>query len=321
MVEQTDAERADDTGVHVRIGTRELSLALSEEHVIALKSLAERIGREPFTKRPWSELAFFLVSGGLAGIGLAFVGFTMVAGVVLAITFFGLALLALSLRSARGMGGWQRGLARSMLGEAVEDPEPFAGRRGFLGWLQSSLRDRVGWHAVAYFAIKVPWTLLGVFVAVSLWWDAFACLTGPFFNRDGGGLQVWGLAAVSFRAANTGSSRRASSTRSASSSSAPSSSSPRRGHARLRQRRPSPDPRSVGPDPWPPGSARSSTPGPRRSTPRRPRCGASSVTCTTAPRALTRRIRKATPSPCRSLGFASPFGDRATHVPNEKYDE
>ena len=127
------SEPADDTGVHVRIRGKELSLAISEEHAVALKALAQRIGREPFTKRPWAELAFFLVSGGLAGLGLAFVGFTMLAGVVLAITFFGLALLALSLRSARGMGGWQRGLARSMLGEAVEDPEPFAGRRGFLG--------------------------------------------------------------------------------------------------------------------------------------------------------------------------------------------
>ena len=185
-------ESADDTGVHVRIRGKELSLAISEEHALAIKALAQRIGREPFTKRPWAELAFFLVSGGLAGLGLAFVGFTMLGGVVLAITFFGLALLALSLRSARGMGGWQRSLARSMLGVTVEDPEPFAGRRGFLGWLQSSLRDRVAWRAVAYLAVKVPWTILGVFVAVSLWWDAFACLTGVF-ARGGGGLPVWGL--------------------------------------------------------------------------------------------------------------------------------
>jgi signal transduction histidine kinase len=188
------AEPAEDTGVHVRIGGKELSLAISEEHALRLKALAQQILREPFTKRPWAELAFFLVSGGLAGLGLAFVGVTMVAGVVLAITFFGLALLALSIRSARGMGGWQRGLARAMLDETVEDPEPFAGRRGFLGWLQASLRDRVGWRAVAYLAVKVPWTILGVFVAVSLWWDAFACLTGPIFNRGGGGPAVWGLA-------------------------------------------------------------------------------------------------------------------------------
>jgi len=189
MVEPTD-----DTGVHVRVRGRELSLALSEEHAVALRSLAQRAAREPFTKRPWEELAFFVVSGGLAGIGLAFVGLTMATGVVLAITFFGLGILALSIRSARGVGGWQRGLARGMLGERVEDPEPFAGRRGFLGWLQSSLRDRVGWRAVAYLALKVPWTILGVFVALSLWWDAFACLTGSIFNRGGGGLPVWGIA-------------------------------------------------------------------------------------------------------------------------------
>jgi signal transduction histidine kinase len=189
MVEPTD-----ETGVHVRVGGQELSLALSEEHTVALRSLAQRIAREPFTKRPWAELAFFVVSGGLAGLGLAFVGFTMATGVVLAITFFGLGILALSIRGARGVGGWQRGLARSMLSETVEDPEPFAGRHGFLGWLQSSLRDRVGWRAIAYLALKVPWTILGVFVALSLWWDAFACLTGALFNRGGGGLPVWGLA-------------------------------------------------------------------------------------------------------------------------------
>jgi signal transduction histidine kinase len=189
MVDSTD-----DTGVHVRVGGRELSFAISEAHAAALRTLAQRILREPFTKRPWAELAFFLVSGGLAGIGLAFVGVTMVTGVVLAITFFGLALLGLSIRGARGIGGWQRGLARGMLGESVEDPEPFAGRHGFLGWLQSSLRDRVGWRAVAYLAIKVPGTVLGVFVAVSLWWDAFAGLIQPLFGRGGGGPPIWGLA-------------------------------------------------------------------------------------------------------------------------------
>ena len=111
----------------------------------------------------------------------------MVAGLVLAITFFGLALLALSLRIARGIGGLERGLARSMLGEAVEDPQPFAGRPGFLGWLQSCLRDRVAWRAVGYLALKVPWSILGVFVAFSLWWDAFACLVHPLFGANGGG--------------------------------------------------------------------------------------------------------------------------------------
>ncbi len=187
-------EQAEDSEVRVRLGGREMSLAVSEAQVTAAKALVRRILREPFTKRPWTELAYFLIAGGLAGVGFAFVGVTMVAGVALAVTFFGLAVLALSIRSARGIGGWNRGLARSMLGENVDDPEPFAGRRGFLGWLQSSLRDRVGWRAVGYLALKVPWTILGVYVALSLWWDAFTCLLRPLSGSNGGGPSVWGLA-------------------------------------------------------------------------------------------------------------------------------
>ena len=152
-----------------------MSVAITEEQVEAVKGIARRILREPFTRRPWAELAFYLVSGGLAAVGLAFVGATMATGVVLAITFVGLAVLALSIRSARGIGGWTRALARSMLGEQIGEPEPFVSRPGFLGWLQSAVRDRVGWRSIAYLAIKVPWTLLGFYVAFSLWWDALAC--------------------------------------------------------------------------------------------------------------------------------------------------
>jgi signal transduction histidine kinase len=191
-------EQADDSGVRVRVRGRELSLGLSDEQAVRGKALASRILHEPFTKRVWSELAFFLLSSALAGVGLLFVSVTGVAGLILAITFFGLAVLALSLRSARGIGGLERGLARAMLGEAVEDPQPFSGRPGFLGWLQSCLRDRVAWRSVGYLALKVPWSILGVLLAVSLWWDAFACLTEPLLGRGGGGVPVWGLGRVFF---------------------------------------------------------------------------------------------------------------------------
>jgi signal transduction histidine kinase len=191
----------EDSIVRVRIRGRELSLALTEEQAVRLRAFFRTVLHEPFTIRPWSELGFFLLSAGLAGFGLMFVAFTMGAGILLAITFFGLAVLALSLRSARGIGGWMRALVRNMLGEKVEDPQPFAGRRGFLGWLQSSLRDRVAWRAVGYLALKAPWSLLGIVVAFSLWWDAFALLTHPFFGRNGGGAPVWGLASAFFPSA------------------------------------------------------------------------------------------------------------------------
>jgi signal transduction histidine kinase len=165
--------------------------------VAKLKELARRIIREPFTKRPWMELAFFVVSGGLAFVGLGFVGVTMLTGVVLAITFFGLAVLALSLRSARGLGRWQRDLAYNLLGESIDDPGPLVTRPGFFGWLQSVLRDRVAWRSVGYLAIKVPWTGLGVFVAFSLWWDAVTCLLSPLFGSNANP-PVWGFVQAIF---------------------------------------------------------------------------------------------------------------------------
>ena len=149
-----------------------MSLSLTEEQVAQIRAIARRVWREPFTARPWSELGYYLLSGGLAAAGLAFIGVSMVLGTALAITFFGLGLLALSLRSARGLGGWQRGISRSMLGQDIAEPEPFRSRPGFLGWLQSSMRDPVAWRSVGYHAIKVPWAIFAFYVAFSFWWDA-----------------------------------------------------------------------------------------------------------------------------------------------------
>jgi signal transduction histidine kinase len=171
---------------------------MTEAQTARMKAIATTILHEPFTKRVWAELGFFLVGSGLAAAGLFFVGFSMGVGVLLAITFFGFAIFALSLRSARGIGRMQRSLLRSMLGETVEDPQAFASRPGFLGWLQSCLRDRVAWRAVGYLALKVPWSVLGFLVAFSLWWDAFVLLVHPLFDHGNNSSPVWGLASALF---------------------------------------------------------------------------------------------------------------------------
>jgi signal transduction histidine kinase len=86
-------------------------------------------------------------------------------------------------------------LAYNFLGETIEEPNPFVRRPGFFGWLQSALRDRVAWRSAAYLALKVPWTVLGAFVAFSLWWDAIMGLLSPIFWHGGnGGPAMWGLA-------------------------------------------------------------------------------------------------------------------------------
>jgi signal transduction histidine kinase len=175
-----------------------MSLAISDEQAVWLRNTIRRVAREPFTKRVWTELAYFVVGGALGFAGLAFVAWTMVAGIILAITFVGLAVLVLSLRSARGLGGLYRRMARNWLGEPVADPLPFSARPGFLGWLQSGLRDRVAWRSVGYLLLRAAWTFLGIYVALALWWDAISCLLHPIVSRNGNGLSVWGLPAQLF---------------------------------------------------------------------------------------------------------------------------
>jgi signal transduction histidine kinase len=162
-----------------------MMIVISEEFATRLRATSRMVLRTPFTKRTWSELLFLVVSAALAGAGFDFVVVTMALGAVLAVTFFGLGVIGLSLRGARGMGGFQRRLAGSLLGEQIDEPDAFAPRPGFFGWIQSALRDRTAWRSAAYLAAKVPLSLLGALTAFSIWFDAFTCLVTPL----GGGYQ------------------------------------------------------------------------------------------------------------------------------------
>jgi signal transduction histidine kinase len=165
-----------------------------------LEELARTVVETPFTRRTWAELLFMMAGMPVAFIGMAFVGITMAAGVVLAITFIGIALIGVAVRGARGIGGMQRRLAGALLDEAIDDPEPFAPRPGSRGWLQSALRDRTGWKAMAYLAVKVPLALVAFVTAFSLWWDAFRCLTYPLWGiGNRGSVAEWGAVRVLFQ--------------------------------------------------------------------------------------------------------------------------
>ncbi len=151
------------------------------------------IARTPFTRRSLTELGFVVVSSFFAGIGMAFVAGLMALGVALAVTFIGLSALALGIRGARGFARLHRNLARGLLDEIIPEPDAFVARGGFLGWLQSALRDRVGWRAAAYIALKVPMSVAYVFFGFSLWWDAFACLVNPWVHDFNGTPAVFGV--------------------------------------------------------------------------------------------------------------------------------
>jgi signal transduction histidine kinase len=101
--------------------------------------------------------------------------------------------MAASLRGARGIGHFHRSLVRDLLAEPIEEPPPFEARPGFFGWLQSALRDRVAWRAVAYSVLKVPLVIFGVWFALSVWLDAFTCLTYPVFGAGTGQPKEFGI--------------------------------------------------------------------------------------------------------------------------------
>ena len=177
----TDVD-AKEVRVHLRLGGGEKVIVLSEARIDQIRQTARAVWNEPFNQRTWSELLFFTLSVLLAGVGIGFIAVTMFAGVALAITFVGLMIIAGSLRGARGIGGFHRGLARSLLDEQIEEPDPFTSRPGFFGWLQSALRDPIGWRAVAYSVIKIPLSVFGVWFAFSIWVDALFCLLYPIWG-------------------------------------------------------------------------------------------------------------------------------------------
>lgn len=143
---------------------------------------------EPFRRRSWSELGHFLSSSALAYAGAATVGAIGFAGLVLTVCFGGVLLLGGDLRVARGLGRWERSLARRLLGEEIGEPEPFNARPGLFGWLRAALSDRAAWRSVGYLAAKVPLTIFGVWFGLSVWLEALFDIVSPVTGRAG---HVW----------------------------------------------------------------------------------------------------------------------------------
>jgi signal transduction histidine kinase len=186
-------EQVEKTGTPVRTLAREMVSTVVEQRGDRTKEIARLIWREPLTKRSWSEFFFLTVGAPIAALGVIFVLVTLSVGIVLAITFLGLFIIALSVRGSRGIGGFHRQLARRLLEEEIADPDPFIPRPGLLGWLQSTLRDRTGWRAMAYVVVKVPLAVLGIFVGFAFWWDAFFCLTFPVWGGSENQVPAFGL--------------------------------------------------------------------------------------------------------------------------------
>jgi signal transduction histidine kinase len=178
-----------DSGVRMQLHLKgkEWSVVVPEDRVNQVRHVGRAIWRAPFSSETWRELSFFLVAGLLEVVSLVFIGVTMVAGVILVVTFVGLFLIGASVRGARGMGSWHRNMARRLLQEDIDEPEPFSSRPGVFGWLQATLRDRTGWRTIAYVLVKVPVVIFGVWFALGTWVAAASCLTYPLWQSGAPG--------------------------------------------------------------------------------------------------------------------------------------
>ena len=164
---------------------RWVQIRIPEERSQQVSRLLRVIGREPFQKRCWAELGFFLASSALAYVAAVTLATFGVIGLLLTVVFVGALILAGGLSAARGYGRWQRGLSRRVLREEIAEPAPFETRPGLFRWLRASLTDRTAWRAVGYFVAKVPLTIFGVWFALSIWLEALFGIVSPLTGHTG----------------------------------------------------------------------------------------------------------------------------------------
>ncbi|MGQ4378516.1 sensor histidine kinase [Streptomyces sp. SAS_267] len=146
---------------------------------------AVRLALDPGT---WKEIAHLLANLPAAIIGFVYVVTMLATGAGLAVTVVGLPLLAAGLRGSRQLGKLERGRARRLLGLRIDEPSPLPVRRtGFFGWLWSSLKDPVGWRAVLYGLIRLPWgivTFTVTLVSLFVLWPVLPFIARGLTNAD-----------------------------------------------------------------------------------------------------------------------------------------
>ena len=162
-----------------------MQIRIPEERAEQVRRLAQIVLREPFQKRSWAELGYFLAASALAVGAVLVLGAIGFVGLILTVALVGIFILGGGLRVASGLGRWQRSLAWATLGEELAEPEPLSPAPGPFRWLRATLGDGASWRSVLYFVAKVPLTLFGVWFALSVWVEAVLGIASPFLG-DGG---------------------------------------------------------------------------------------------------------------------------------------
>jgi signal transduction histidine kinase len=122
--------------------------------------VAVRVLGAPFTRQALRDLRFSLIGAVTGLIGFIVVLAVLLSGVAAAASVVGvpagLALAVAAIAVARLIGALHRWLLRITTGERISAPVPSRGGPGPLGRLVRRLRDKDGWRAVGYAAVKLP---------------------------------------------------------------------------------------------------------------------------------------------------------------------
>ncbi|TXS56393.1 sensor histidine kinase [Streptomyces sp. t39] len=143
--------------------------------------------RLAFDRHTWKEVAHLLANFPLGVVAFVYAVVTVSVGVGLAVTVVGLPLLALGLVGARGIGRAERARARALLGVHVEEPSPPGSGSGALAWVWTRVKDPVGWRAVLYSVIRLPWgvvTFTVTLVGLVVLWPLLPFLARGMANAD-----------------------------------------------------------------------------------------------------------------------------------------
>ncbi|QNP64708.1 sensor histidine kinase [Streptomyces genisteinicus] len=143
--------------------------------------------RLAFDRRTWKEVAHLLANFPLGVVAFVYAVVTVSVGAGLAVTVVGLPLLAVGLMGARGIGRTERARARALLGVHVDEPSPPEGGGGALAWIWARVKDPVGWRAVLYSVIRLPWGVLTftvTLVALIVLWPLLPFLARGMANAD-----------------------------------------------------------------------------------------------------------------------------------------
>ncbi|NJP49218.1 sensor histidine kinase [Streptomyces sp. SBST2-5] len=145
--------------------------------------------RFAFDSHTWREVAHLLANLPCSLVGFTYVATVMLTGLGMTVTVIGFPLLAVGLLGARLLGSSERRRARLLLGVHVDEPSrlPLHGSGGFWPRLWLAVKDPVGWRAVLYESVRLPWGVLTFTVTlVSLFvlWPVVPFLARGMANVD-----------------------------------------------------------------------------------------------------------------------------------------